>query len=378
MLLSMSVAEPSSAWVLAKMSNMAEDASTFMTKVGKNAQNLLDQAGNWTIVKKIGKGFAETKEWINENVSSLKSFAEDVQEDVDAYKKIYEDSKQILDENLGGYLKISEDIKNLQASYEAIMLKISETEASFKAQIEAQKSTISGQIDSCNQNMSNLKKLLEERSIDQEAYEKEYNEWNEKQQVLVQQIDDIDKVAQEELDSIVLEYKTELSKIKSQINQLKSDLSKLAGLEEEQSDEDALLNTTNIYFLQYDEDLNPERQDKIRYNRLVERRNSIITAYEEALTYIPDLNTKDDEAEDLGYNASLFDTTAGAWGASAEMQIKKLKALSAYAHLLVQDIKRKTAVEMSNLTFYKLQKPQKNITEFNLDDYVYEQKKGDK
>ena len=367
-----------SAWLLMKLSNMAEDVTTTVTKLGKKAQNLLDKAGNMTIVKTIGKGFTEARTWIKGNISKLKSFADEVQGDIEAYKKMYDESKKIYDQNLGGYFKIMDDIKNLEKSRQQIEMKIQEVETSFNAQVAAQKSTISGQIAACKENMSNLKQLMDENSTNKEAYEKEYEEWNKKQKELVSQIDDLDKVAQQELDSMLGTYKNELSNLKSQINQLKADLSKVSGFSEEEiSDEDALLNTANIYFLQYDEELNPKRQDAIRYNRLKERRDSIISAYSTSLEEIPKLVTKDNETEDLGYNASTFDTTAGAWGAAAQLQIDNLKALSTYAHLLIKDLKRQTAVEMSNLTFYKLQKEQKNIAEFNMDDYVFE-KKGDK
>lgn len=377
LLISLSMTSPASAWLLMKLSNMAEDVTTTVTKLGKNAKNVLDKAGNLTVVKTIGKGFTEARDWIKDNVSKLKSFADEVKEDTEAYKKMYEDSKKAYNDSIGGYVKISKDMKDLEASYQSIMLKIQEVETSFNAQVEAQKTTISGQIDACKENMENLKKMMDENSTEAEAYQKEYDAWNEKQKELVKQVDDLDVVAQQELDSMLGTYKSELSTVKSKLSQLKADLSKLAGMEEEQSDEDALLNTANLYFLQYDEDLNPERQDAIRYNRLTERRQSIIAAYEGALKQIPNIVTKDDEAEDLGYSGSTLDTTAGAWGVSAQLQIDNVKALSAYAHLLVLDLKRKTAIEMSNLTFYKLQKEQKNIAEFNMDDYVYK-KKGDK
>ena len=361
-----SLTSTASAWLLMKLSNMAEDVTTAATKVGKKAQNLLDKAGNLTIVKTIGKGFTEARDWIDSNVSKLKSFADEVQGDIDAYKKMYEDSKKIYDQTLGDYTKIMDDIKTLENSRQEIELKIQEVETSFKSQVAAQKSAISGQIDACNENMSNLKQLMKEDSTNKEAYEAEYNQWNEKQKELVAQIDDLDKVAQQELDSMVGTYKNELSNLKSQINQLKADLSKLAGFSDEEiSDEDALLNTANLYFLQFDEELNPKRQDAIRYNRLKERRDSIISAYSESLSEIPKLVTKDNETEDLGYNASTFDTSAGAWGAAAQLQIDNLKALSTYAHLLIKDLKRQTAVEMSNLTFYKLQKEQKNIVKYS-------------
>ena len=61
---------------------MAEDVTTTVTKLGKKAQNLLDKAGNMTIVKTIGKGFTEARTWIKGNISKLKSFADEVQGDI--------------------------------------------------------------------------------------------------------------------------------------------------------------------------------------------------------------------------------------------------------------------------------------------------------
>ena len=375
LLMIVGVTSRASAWIIAKISNMAEDVTTTTTKLGKEAQNIADKVGNSVIIQRIGKGFTETKKWLESNVSKLKSFADEVQEEMAAYQKMYEDSKKIYNDTVGDYAKIASDLKNIQKEYQNIELKIQETETEFMSEVNAQKTQISGQIDACKENMANLKQLMEENSTNKEAYQAEYDEWNAKQQELTDQINNLDTVAQQELDSMLSSYKNQLSSLKSQISQLKSDLSQLAGLSgEEQSDEDALLNTANTYFLQYDEELNPKRQDAIRYNRLKERRSSIISAYSESLPEILDIVTKNNEAEDLGYNASTFDTTAGAWGAAAQLQIDNLKALSAYAHLLIKDLKRQTAVEMSNLTFYQLQKEQKNIAEFNMDDYVYKKK----
>ncbi len=366
-----------SAWILAKLSNMAEDVTTTVTKAGKQAQNILDKAGNLTIVQKIGKGFTEARSWIESNVGNLKSFADEVQSDVEAYKKMYEEGKGIYDKHVGAYSKIADDLKAIGKQYDSIKMKIKEVETSFMAEVEAQKSTISGQIESCNQNMTNLQKLIQEKSTDKDAYKAEYEQWKYKCKELSRQLSNLDETAKAELDKMLNSYKTELSNLDTQIAKLQDDMKFLTGLSTEPSSEDALTSTSRLYFLQYDEELNPQRQDTIRYNRLLERRNSIISAYEEALKQLPDINEKNNSAEDIGYNASTFDTTAGAWGAAAQLQIENLKALSAYTHLLIQDLKRQTAIELSNLTFYKLQKEQTNITEFNMDDYVYK-KKGDK
>ena len=75
-LFSFSAATPAEAWIIAKLSNIAQDATTAISKFGKNVQNELDKVGNWTIVKSIGKGFKEARDWTKDNISKVKDFAE--------------------------------------------------------------------------------------------------------------------------------------------------------------------------------------------------------------------------------------------------------------------------------------------------------------
>lgn len=366
---SISTPKDASAWLIMKISNMMEDITTGITQLGKKAQNMTDKISNMTVVQKIGKGFAETKKWVTENAKKIK---EDVSGDIASYKKIYNDSQKIYKESIGDYQKIYSDIKEIQKEKKAIEMKISELQLSIEAEYEAQKSQLSGQINTYEQNMSNLQKLMKEDPKNVQSYEDEYKKWKTEKEALQQQINNLSTSMQQQVDSATSVYKDSLTTLTTKISQLEADLSKVAGLSEENvSDEDALSTTADLYFLKFDEELNPQRQDNIRRNRLRERRDSIIAAYNEGISQIPNLLSQSQDAEDLGYNSATFDTTAGAFGADAKLEIDNLKALSSYAHLLIQDIKRQTAIAMSELTFYKLQREQKNIAEFNLDDYVY-------
>ena len=46
------VTSRASAWIIAKISNMAEDVTTTTTKLGKEAQNIADKVGNSVIIQR--------------------------------------------------------------------------------------------------------------------------------------------------------------------------------------------------------------------------------------------------------------------------------------------------------------------------------------
>lgn len=376
----------SQAQVIIKIPNIGEDITTTLTKWKTQAENLLDQAGNLSVVKTIGKGFSETQSWIKSNLSDLKAFRDQVQAQVDdakaAYDEVkgaYDDVKGAYDDTVGQYQQIYSDIKALEDRYQSINNKIEEMSSEYNQQVNAQKAVWEGEKNTLTDNMSQLEKIMAQDPDNKEAYQTQYEEMLAQKKELDKKIEDFTKEAEEQLLDMTSAYDDEMKGIKTDIARLKSNLMKLGGIQEETSAEDALLNTTDVYFLQYDEELNPERQDQIRRNRFRERRKSIIDAYTNAIKYIPNANDRNFSGEDLGYGASTFDTSAGAWGANARINIEYLKALSDYAHLLVYDIKSQTAIEVAKMKFYKLEKEQTNITEFNLDDYVYEEKKkGDK
>lgn len=368
---------PANAWLVAKISNMAEDVSTSITKVTKNAQKKLDQAASLTVIKKIGKGFKESKSWVEGNLKKVKDFSNKVQKQIDQQKEMIAKTKEVYQNNIGNYKTLYNDLKDLDDQRKEITESITQLRQDFEDQIEAQKSLYNGRIDGIKSNIENIKQLAKTKPEMSSEYMRQVEN-------LEQQIKDEESSyqkllssSQNELNSQISKYNSQLTSLTSQMAKVKSDLMLIAGItEEEQSAEETLTQTANVYFLQYDEVENPQRQEDIRKNRLLERRRSIIDAYVEAIKYIPDMNGVNNETEDLSYNAATFDTTAGAWGAAANLQIQKIKSLSNLAHLMVVDLKKETAIEMADLTFYKLKKDQKNIANFRLDDYAFNQ--GDK
>ena len=371
-LFSFSAATPAEAWIIAKLSNIAQDATTAITKFGKNVQNELEKVGNWTVVKSIGKGFKEARDWTKDNISKVKDFAEQAKEQADAIKGAVDEVKN---SNLAKIKLITDDINNIRKRAETIKSEIEEISDSVQSTYDVAIAEADGKVNTLTDNMSRLEKLMAEDPEQKEAYQQQYNEMKAEKENYERQKKELVSTAKSAISNATAIKNQELKGLAKDLDKLRQDLAMLSGMTgDEQSAEEALTNTANLYFLQFDEKLDPQRQDIIRRNRLMERRRSIINAYSESLKFIPDIVTKDNEGEDQGYAASTFDTVAGAWGADADLKIKNLLALRDYARLLTYDLKMQTANQMAILTFYKLKKPQKNISEFNLDDYVYKSK----
>ena len=370
----LSAAAPAEAWIIAKLSNIAQDATTAISKYGKQVQNELGKVGDWGVVKTLGKGFKEARDWTKENVSKLKDFAEQAKEQADAIKGAVDEVKN---SNLAKIKTITDDINAIKNRAETIKSEIEEISDSVQSTYDVAMAEADGKVNTLTDNMSRLEKMMAEDPEQKETYQQQYDEMKAEKEDYERQKKELVKTAKSAISSATAVKNQELKGLTKDIDKLMQDLAIISGMTgDEQSAEEALANTANLYFLQFDEELDPQRQDIIRRNRLMERRRSIIAAYSESLKFIPDIVTKDNEGEDQGYAASTFDTVSGAWGADADLKIKNMLALRDYARLLTYDLKMQTANQMSVLTFYKLKKPQKNISEFNLDDYVYTPKRS--
>lgn len=368
--------QPASAWIIAKISNMAEDATTAISKYGKDVQNQLDKVSNATVVKTIGKGFNEARDWGEKNVSKLRSFSDKVKEKTDKAKEYADGVKGAVDEVKNGDLAkskaIIDDMKNIKAKQDQILAQMKEAQSDLNTIYDPQIAAADAERIGTLKNISLLEKVIKENPERQEELQPQLDYMQALADGYQKTKDQLSEKFSAELKEKLAPYQKEIKSLSDDYKKLGRDLKILLAKTEEQNPEEALTNTADLYFQAYDEAETPKRHDEIRRNRLLERRRSIITAYTESIAFIPELGIRDREGEDQGYAASTFDTTGGALGAEADMGIKNMKALRDYARLLTYDLKKQSATQLSLLTFYKLKKPQKNITEFNLDDYIYQ------
>lgn len=114
-----------------------------------------------------------------------------------------------------------------------------------------------------------------------------------------------------------------------------------------------------------------EAIDEIRRNRFIERRDAILSSYSDAVMLKLRIGNDMDIIEHFANNTDSMDTISGVIGADTDIKIKTIEALMQYAELLVAELRLETATELANLNTYKVKNPDKDITNFNLDDYLY-------
>ena len=114
-----------------------------------------------------------------------------------------------------------------------------------------------------------------------------------------------------------------------------------------------------------------ENIDEIRRNRFIERRDAYLSSYADAVMIknriIPDLAI----LENFAQNTDSMDTVMGVIEADNDIKIKTIEALMQYAEILVAQLRMDTATEYGKLLSYKVKNPDKDIANFNLDDYIY-------
>jgi len=133
----------------------------------------------------------------------------------------------------------------------------------------------------------------------------------------------------------------------------------------------ALYQAMGLNYLNKDIPESAEAIDEIRRNRFIERRDAILSSYSDAVMLKLRIGDDMDIIEHFANNTDSMDTVSGVVGADTDIKIKTIEALMQYAELLVAELRLETATELALLNTYKVKNPDKDITNFNLDDYIY-------
>lgn len=81
-----------------------------------------------------------------------------------------------------------------------------------------------------------------------------------------------------------------------------------------------------------------------------------------------------DSADETADAVTNMDGASAAIGMDTKLKIENMKSILKYNDLLLQDMKQKTANALASSSKYKLRDYSKDVTEFNLDDYVFDKK----
>lgn len=349
--------------IIFKPDVMMSDVTRAIGKVQEYVQDVMDKVKNLTLIQQIGEGYKETRDFIKKAQSLVL-----------AYKSAYEYVKRnLVDNKLAKIKQINDDIAAVKSNFESLNYNIASVTNDITSQINAESAVIEGELNTFIYNRSMYESAIAQTTNAEEIaeYKKQIEQINKQEAEYKSSLMSLQHEKDALIKSALKPLQRKRKDIERDLEKLYMDLAILLEIGDDVNAEKAMQRNVDLYFIEPGENVTPSLMEEIRINRYLERRASIMNAYQISVNVIPDMYIYIEDGEDMGYNASTFDTIGGAAGAMAEMKIKNLRALKCYADLLVADLKMKTAIAISGLTFYKLEQPREDITTFNLDDYIY-------
>lgn len=251
-----------------------------------------------------------------------------------------------------------------------------ELEAKINEEIATQQAEVSGKVKALQDNNANLQKMMTENPAQKTEYDAMMVA-NDKQ------IADYNSSLKQISDSVNSQYISQLAELDTKISTAKakasedalSDLSagadKLKGMLGDAATAEELNKTIAQNFVGADQPVNEENRKRIDANRRAAQVVDTIGALNEALIIKKGLDTNNEKTDKTKEKADTSEGASSSVSMDIQLKIENMKALVKYTKLLVADMKMRTANDMSGLSRYKLRNPEKDITQFNLDDYKY-------
>lgn len=251
-----------------------------------------------------------------------------------------------------------------------------ELEAKVNEEIATQQAEVSGKVKALEDNNANLQKMIK----DNPAKKTEYDAMivaNDKQ------ISDYNASLKQISDSVGAQYSSQLADIDTKIATAKAKASedataalsagadKLKGMLGDAATAEELNKTIAKNFVGANEPVNEENRKRIDINRRAAQVVDTIGALNAALNIKKGLDANDEKTDKTKDKADTSEGASSSVTMDIQLKIENMKALVKYTKLLVADMKMRTANDMAGLSRYKLRDPEKDVTQFNLDDYKY-------
>lgn len=399
-LLGIIISLPSQAGIKFDISNTANKVQGTVSGWAEQAQTLINESTTIQTMIAYGKGAMETAKWLKEQANAVKeginqttgaindvkntatSAVGDITSEVSGtVGDVSGAASGAVGSAAGGALSAASSMaSNTQSAQQLLSLKNEKSalESEYNTAAEARKTEYEGKIKSYQDNNAvyqqqiaqdpSQKEALEDKiAANNEAIKKlqaEYEANEEKEQSAYQaQVATIDKQIQTLQEEAAQES---LSLAKDGIGAAKS----LFG---DKSQSAAALNQTiSNNFVPEKEELTTENMKKVEEYRQKTKTADILRAYSLALKMRANRGENSEKADDTASNVAMMDGSSAAIVLDTQLKVQNMKALLDYTKLLVQEMKMKSSSDLASIKAGKLNNPNKDVTQFNLDDYKYE------
>lgn len=399
-LLGIIVSLPSQAGIKFDITNTANKVQGTVSGWAEQAQTLINESTTIQTMIAYGKGAIETAKWLKEQADAVK-------EGINQTKNAINDAKNTVTSTVGditsevnstvgdvtnaasgtvgnvagGALSTASSVAGkTQSAQQLLSLKNekSSLESEYNTAAETRKTEYEGQVKSYQDNNAvyqqqiaqdpSQKEALEDKiAANNEAIKKlqaEYEANEEKEQAAYQaQVANIDKQIQTLQEDAAQES---LSLAKDGLSAAKS----LFGDKNESAE--ALNKTIANNFVPEKEQLTTENLKKVEEYRQKTKTADILRAYSLALKMRAERGDNSEKADDTASNVPMMEGSSSAIVLDTQLKVQNMQALLDYTKLLVQEMKMKSSSDLASIKVGKLNNPNKDVTQFNLDDYKYE------
>ena len=125
-------------------------------------------------------------------------------------------------------------------------------------------------------------------------------------------------------------------------------------------------------FLEKDDELTIENITPRQVFRKLTALKDTVAAFNNAWKVKKSRYENDDKTEEIQAEVEQMDGASSSLGMDIQLKVENIKSLLEYTRMMVNDLKMVTAHELNDLNSWKLNRYDKDVTEFNLDDYIYE------
>lgn len=350
----------------------------------EQAQKLIEESTTIQTMIAYGKGVQEMAKWVKEQkqmitdtINQTKNAVNDVKNT--ATSTVGDLTNEITNTagDIGGAASgaLGGAAEKAQLAEQLLSLKSEKTnlENEYNSAAEARKTEYEGKVKSYQENNASYQAMIEQDPSQKEALEEKIAANNK----AISQLQ-ADYEAQEDKEKAI--YESQVADIDAKISEVQSAAEEASlslasnaaqSLFGNKQSAAELNKTIANNFVPEKDQLTSENIKEVTDYRNKTKAQDVLRAYAVSLQYRANRGSDSEKADETASSVPMMEGSSSAIALDTQLKVENMKALLVYTRILIEELKMRTASDLASLNVYKVNNPDKDVTEFNLDDYKY-------
>ena len=393
------IVSSSNAQVKFDVSRGANKVTETVSGWSEQGQKIIEESTTLQTMAAYGKGAMEAAKMMQETVADAKNMVNDVKSSVNSVKDtamstvsdITSEAKGLQGDvtgAAGGVVgsaaggvsgAVSAAASKSQSAQELAKLKKEKSaiESEYKAAAAARKTEFEGQLKSYEENNTAYQKMIAEDSSQKEELEAKIASNNQAMTSLREQYEAKEAEEKSASNARAAEIDNQIRQLQDQVltdglslanEDVKSMAKSLFGGGQSAAEMNKMIANN---FIPADEPLTAKTIKKVRNYRNQTAITDTLQSMATMMMIKAGRDKDNGKTEEIADKVPAMDGSSAAVALDTQIKVENMKAILVYTKLLLADLKMRTAMDLSKLNVYQLRNPNKDVTQFNLDDYKY-------